>query len=149
MSSENARIEHLNNYIHELEQRIEHLQDYIHDLETAAATDREELLKANRIIEVRDNNLNNIAASLHHCGVDFIQGEINDMKEQVAWIGEYKEKFNQLGTLLELKENVDDDGNTHYRPDDIIYAVAELEILVQANESQTSSSKMSSEMFKL
>jgi len=128
---------------------IEHLNNYIHDLETAAATDREELLKANRIIEVRDNNLNNIAASLHHCGVDFIEQEINDMKEQVAWISVYKERFDQLGTLLELKENVDDDGNTHYRPDDIIYAVAELVRLVEANASQTSSSKMSSEMFKL
>lgn len=125
---------------------IEHLNNYIHDLETAAATDREELLEANRIIEVRNNNLNNIAASLGAGGVDYIQDEITAMKEQVAWIDVYKEKFNQLGTLLELKENVDDDGNTHYRPDDIIYAVTEL---VEANASQPSSSKMSSEMFKL
>jgi hypothetical protein len=127
---------------------IEHLNNYIHDLETAAATDREELLEANRIIEVRDNNLNNIAESLGAGGVDFIQEEINIMKERVAWIGEYKEKFNQLGNLLELKEHVDD-GNTHYRPDDIIYAVAKLVRLVEANASQPSSSKMSSEMFKL
>lgn len=129
---------------------IEHLNNYIHDLETAAAVDRDELLAANRIIDVRENRLEEIATSLGVGGVDFIEQEINDMKEQVAWISVYKEKFNQLGKLLKLEANVDDDGNTHDIPDDIIHAVAELvKANAKANASQPSSSKMSSEMFKL
>lgn len=133
MSSANTRIEHLNNYIHELE--------------TAAAADREELLEANRIIEVRTNALKEIA---HAVGVDEngfeTMSAIEEMKNKVAWIDDYREKFRDLGMLLKLDPIYDGDGNPSYIPDDIIDAVGEL---LKANASQPSSSGMSSEMFKL
>ena len=147
------RIEYLNNYIHELEQRIEYLNNYIHELETAAAADRKELLEANRIIEVRTNTLKEIAASLQAERVDLIEEKINDIKNKVAWINDYKEAFNNLGMLIASKSNdikldpiYDDDGNPSYIPDDIIDAVGEL---LKANAPQSSSSGMSSQMFKL
>ena len=138
------------------EQRIEHLNNYVYELETAAAADREGLLEANRIIEVRDKTLKNIAASLQAERVDLIEEKINDMKDKVAWIDDYKRAFNELGMLLFSNDDDDDDDESaktddgNYIPDKIITAVEKLlEKLLEANASQPSSSGMSSGMFKL
>lgn len=98
------------------------------------------------IIEVRDKTLKNIAASLQAERVDLIEEKINDMKDKVAWINDYKEAFNELGMLLGLDPIYDDDGNPSYIPRNIITAV---EKLLEAKASQPSSSGMSSQMFKL
>lgn len=153
------RIEQLKNYVYKLEQRIEHLNNYVYELETAAAADREELLEANRIIEVRTNTLKEIA---HAVGVDEngfeTMSAIEEMKNEMAWIGKYKEAFNDLGMLLFSNDDDDDDEpkmtddepkmtvDGNYIPGKIIAAV---EKLLKAKASQPSSSGMSSQMFKL